>query len=450
MKQPSNVPPATVRLRELAAQVSRRWLILLVTVALAIAGSVAASSLVKQEYTATASLTVSPLTTNPFSTAAVNQQININTERAILESNEVARMAAEELGTGPAPNALLKRVDVAAPSGSQVLEVSVTMPNPQEAADYANAMAGAYLRFRAKGASDLAAGYITALNEEIARLSAIPNPTEQQAQRLSEASQQRQNFALVADSPGRIIGVANPPSQPSSLSPLSFLVAGLIGGILLGIAAALMRERLDGRVRTLNRLAETSSAPALKVTDGDDAEGIRWVFRSLTPALDARESGPALVGLMSAFGKAPCPPKFTDGLAEVARAAGLSVLVVRPADIYPAKIDQGWPGSALQGWQHRDLVLFETDQQLTGARRAALADHLDAVVMLTYSGSKLKDLQQLDADLEGSTAIRVRVLLGNAFNGKQREERQAGSLLTLPTAPIADRDQDQTQRKERA
>lgn len=444
----SEQPASTVRLRELGITIVRQWLVLLVSIVLVTAASLGASTLVKEEYTATASLTVSPLTTNPFSSAAVNQQININTERAILASNEVARMAAEELGTGPAPGALLKQVDVAAPSGSQVLEVSVTRPNPQEAADYANAMAGAYLRFRAKGAADLAAGYISALSEEIARLTAIGSPTEQQAQRLSDAVQQRQNLTLVADSPGRIIGVASPPSRPSSLSQLTFLIAGLIGGVLLGITAALLRERLDGKVRTSDRLSEACSAPALMVTDQDDTEGMRWVFRALTDILSTRGNGPALISTMPAFSKKPCPPGFTDGLADVARAAGLSVLVVRPADIDPAKIDQGWPGPAPSSWQHRDLVILETDHQLEGARRARLADHLDAVVVIAYANSALKDLRRLDSDLGRSTALRVPVLIGKRFNEKYRKERKPGSLLTLPASSLAE--QDRTERKEPA
>jgi capsular polysaccharide biosynthesis protein len=420
----------------------------LVTIALVTAASLAASTLAKQEYTATASLTVSPLTTNPFSTAAVNQQINITTERAILESEEVARMAAEELGTDTAPGALLKQVDVAAPSGSQILKVSVTMADPQDAADHANAMAGAYLSFRAKGAADVASGYVAALNEEIASLSAIEKPTEQQVQRLSEAVQQRQNLTLVADSPGRIIGVASPPSQPSSLSQLSFLVAGVIGGILLGIIAALVRERLDGKIRTRSRLSEECAAPAFQVQDQDDIEGMRWVLRALTEVTSTRESAPALIGTMPAFSNTPCPPGFTDLLADVARSAGLSVLVVRTADIDPAKVDQGWPGATPHGWQHRDLVILETDQQLRGARRARLADHLDAVVVLTYANSTLKDVRRLESELGRSGALSVPVLLGNRFNEKGRKERKPGPLHTLPTSSIPE--ENLTERKEPA
>lgn len=445
----SDNPPSSVRLRDLAAQVSRRWVVLVASIALVTAASLGAGALMQKQYTAAASLTVSPLTTNPFSTAAVNQQVNINTERAILKSKEVARLASEQLGIGAAgPTALLRQVDVAAPSGSQVLEVSVTMPDPQQAADYANAMAGAYLKFRAEGAAELASGYVAALSEEIARLSAIEKPTDQQAQRLSEAIQQRQNLTLVADSPGRIIGVASPPSQPSSMRQLSFLISGLIGGILVGLVAALMRERTDKRVRTRSRLSEACSGPALEVADKDDAEGMRWVLRTLSPVITGQQSGPALVGVMPAFSKSSSPSEFAEGLAEAARTAGLSVLVVRPADIDPAKIDQGWPESVPSNWHHRDLVILDTSHRLRGARRASLADHLDAVVILAYADTSLEDLRQLESDLDRSSAVRVPVLLGNLFNKEFSQGQGPVSLLPLPPSAAQAEEADATERRE--
>jgi capsular polysaccharide biosynthesis protein len=435
-----------VRLKELAALVARRWMVLIFSMAAVTAGSLGAGSLVQKEFTASASLAVSPLTTNPFSSAAVNQQINIVTERAILQSSEVARIASEDVGSATAtPQILLKRVDVAAPSGSQVLEVSVTMPNAQEAADYANAMAKAYLRFRADGAAAVASGYVAALDKEIGQLSAVQSPTQQQAQRLSDAVQQRQNFILVSDSPGRIIGVASAPSDPSSVSERSFLLAGLIGGLLVGIVAALLRERLDRRIRTRSRLGDACSGHALTVVDQDDTEGMRWVLRSITADTNAKASGPILIGTLPVVGKNPSPSGFVEGLAAVARAAGLSVQVVGPTDISPSKVDQGWPESALSSWNRMDLVILETDRRLRGARRARLADHLDAVVVLAYAKSTLKDLRQLESDLGESTALRVPVLLGKRFHAEAVKERDEGPVPTLP--PSEEAEQGMTERK---
>ncbi|MFC9333914.1 Wzz/FepE/Etk N-terminal domain-containing protein [Arthrobacter sp. NPDC057009] len=442
-------PAATVRLRDLAGQVARRWMLVVSSIALATGACLGASTFVQKEYTAVASLAVSPLTTNPFSSAAVNQQINIVTERAILESSEVARMASKKLGPGTAaPHLLLNQVDVAAPSGSQVLEVSVTAPDPQEAADYANAMAAAYLQFRAEGAAAVASGYVKAFDREIGQLTAIKNPTPGQAQQLSDAVQQRQNFILVADSPGRIIGVAHAPSDPSSLGQRTFLIAGLAGGLLLGIVAALLRERLDTRVRTSRRLSEACAVPALKVAEEGDAEGMRWVLRQLRAAPAESPGGPMIVSTMPVTGKGRSPRGFVNGLAEVARTAGLAILVLRPADIDPAKVDQGWPGGMPDTWAHLDLVILESDHRLKGARRARLADHLDAAVVLATAKSSLKDLRHLHSDLGESKARRVPVLLGKRFNDGGTQDRETGSLITLPTPTTAD--EEAAERKEPA
>lgn len=443
-------PAATVRLTELAGTVARRWLLVASSIAVVTGACLGAGTTVQKEYTAVASLAVSPLTTNPFSSAPVNQQINITTERAILHSNEVARIASKELGRDDlGPGALLKLTDVAAPSGSQVLDVSVTMPDPQEAADYANAMAAAYLKFRAEGAAEVASGYVAALDKEIAELTGVRNRTAQQAQRLSDAIQQRQSFILVADSPGRIIGVAGAPTDPSSLRQSTFLLAGLIGGLIVGIGAALLRERLDRKVRTWSRLSEACSRPALKVADQDDVDGMRWVLRSVRgPAVQAA-NGPLLISTMPVVGRRQILKDFADGLADAARAAGLSVLVLRPTDISLAMVDQGWPKSARGDWSGLDLVILETDHELRGARRAALADHLDAVVVLAFAGSDLQDLRRLESDLVDSKALRVPVLLGKQFSGEgATDQRKEGSLVTFPAS--AGSDQEVQERKEPA
>lgn len=443
-------PAPTVRLTDLVAPILRHWVLVASSIALITGACLGAGTMVQKEYTAVASLAVSPLTTNPFSSASVNQQINITTERAILHSNEVARIASKELGRNDlAPSALLRLTDVAAPSGSQVLDVSVTMPDSQEAADYANAMAAAYLKFRAEGAAEVASGYVAALDKEIAQLAGVRARTAQQAQRLSDAVQQRQSFILVADSPGRIIGVASAPTEPSSLRQSTFLLAGLIGGLIVGIGAALLRERLDRKVRTCSRLSAACSRPALKVADQDDVDGMRWVLRSVRGSAVHNASGPMIISTMPVVSKNRLPKDFVDGLADAARASGLSVLVLRPADISLAKVDQGWPNSARDEWSHLDLVILESDHRLRGARRATLADHLDAVVVLVFANSSLKDLRRLESDLGESQALRVPVLLGKRFRDDgASDERKKGSLVVFPAS--AGSDQEVTERKEPA
>jgi hypothetical protein len=56
-----------------------------------------------------------------------------------------------------------------------VLQVSVAASTPDEAADYANAMAEAYLTFRGQGAAQLAQGRIAEIDQRIAELQGDEN-----------------------------------------------------------------------------------------------------------------------------------------------------------------------------------------------------------------------------------------------------------------------------------
>jgi capsular polysaccharide biosynthesis protein len=381
----------TTRLWDVAVRVARRWLTVLAVTA-AVAGlAVLAAGAVPKEYTATASLTVSPLTTNPFSAVPVTQQINIVTERSILASTEVARLAADKLGRNGLPaEALLEQTDVAAPTGSQVLTVSVELPDPVEAAAHANAMAQAYLAFRAEGASEVAAGYIAALDERIAELNALGTLTDGERLQLADLQEQRGNLLLVANSPGRIIGFATPPTQASSMGLASFLAAGLAGGLILGTVAALLRDRTDPRIRTAHRLAEHSAAPVVRTTGTDDDEGLARTLRILRSAkprtATPHSTAPVTAGVVFLSGEPA--DSFIAALAERARSTGLRVVTATGKQL---------PAAAGDG--HDDGLILIDASHLSGTRRAALAERLDAVVVVAEPSGTLSALRRLQDDL---------------------------------------------------
>jgi capsular polysaccharide biosynthesis protein len=271
----------TVQLSEVISRTAQRWrLILAVALVGALLGAV--YSFVQQDrYTATAALTVSPITTNPFNSAAVNQQINITTERAILNSPEVARMAADSLDRGVSPDELLAGSEVAAPSGSQVLEVTVTAGSPSDAADYANALAAAYLQFRAEGAADVALGFIDALDQRILALEGAATLDDADRAELSSLREQKSSLSLVAENPGRIIGEATAPSSPSSPGLLVWTAIGLALGLLLGSVLAFLKDRLDPYVRSASRLRERTGSRVVEFRGDQDKDAARRTIRMI-------------------------------------------------------------------------------------------------------------------------------------------------------------------------
>src|SRR5690606_26137948 len=111
----------------------RRWVVVAIGALLGLLLGVGMTKLMPASYSATASLVVSPVVTNPLSGA--REDVNIRTEQEILGSREVAARASEILGI-PADrdSFLLTQADVAAPSGSQVLQITVQSASPQQAA----------------------------------------------------------------------------------------------------------------------------------------------------------------------------------------------------------------------------------------------------------------------------------------------------------------------------
>lgn len=420
----------TLRLSDLAKMTVRRWPVIVVTAACCIAVGLLFGLTAAKTYTATASLTVSPITTNPFSSAAVNQQINITTERAILSSGEVAALAAKDLGEKVSPGTLQSNAETAAPSGSQILEVSVTLPDAQKAADQANALAKAYLQFRSEGAAEVAAGYIKQLDARIKTLSDLPAPSDSQVQQLQDLLQQRTSLVLASASPGRIIGFATVPSQQSSMGVLVFMAAGSMGGLLLGISLALLRERTDPRVRTAARQSALFENDLVILND-DDQESVRWLVRTV------RRTGPKVqgghttfVGIIALPGSGPVG--LSTWLAELTRAHKLEVMDIRGNGISQEAIDLGWPERMHPGkWDKHDVVYVEIDEKLTGTRLADLADRMDILFVAAGRMTLLKRISNTRALIQGMPAYRVNPIyyVPSARRRRRRSKVQDPAIL---------------------
>ena len=136
----------------------RRWLTVLLALLLGGLAGAAFAETTPDRYEATTSLVVSPVISNPL--IGSREDVNIRTEQEILGSREVARRAAESLGLSDAGESLRGDVEVAAPLGSQILQVTVRAEAPQEAADGADAIAAAYLELRQEAAVNRLFGFV--------------------------------------------------------------------------------------------------------------------------------------------------------------------------------------------------------------------------------------------------------------------------------------------------
>lgn len=150
-----------------------RWLIMLIALLLGGLGGAAYLEVTPDRYEATTSLVVSPVVSNPLTGS--RDDVNIRTEQEILGSREVARRAVSALGNDGTGEVLRGEVSVAAPMGSQILQVTVRSDSPEEAAEGADAIAAAYLELRKEAQATLRSG-ISKTSTSRSRICATSRP----------------------------------------------------------------------------------------------------------------------------------------------------------------------------------------------------------------------------------------------------------------------------------
>lgn len=319
-------------LSDIGALLLRRWRVILACILLFGLMGVALARLAPDNYSATTTLVVSPLMADPSVADSSRDSINIATEREIIESKAVARLALEKIGESPEGAAdLIDNLNVVAPDGSQVLHVTVTDGSAQRAADLSGAVADAYLEFRQEGGAEVAQRFIEHIDERVAELSQADDTIARE--QIRELTDQRRLLALFGQDPGRVIGRANPPTSAAGPGTVTFGAAGLVGGGLIGIAVALIRERTDRRIRTAPRLAQAIGSEPVAVRSLDDDESLRWLRRTIMADPDRAPRSVLVVGVE------PKLPDFAGALARAVHRTGRDTRVINAHQLSTDKID---------------------------------------------------------------------------------------------------------------
>lgn len=258
----------------------QRWLIIAVCVLLgagvvfAFTPSQASDEPPVSSYTATATLVAS------------DGQAMLGRVALLITTGEVPRVAAETLGFEEDPAILAKQVTVTPDQVAQAITVEATDPDAQVAADRANAFADAAV---ATLAAD-PASKVTLLQAA----TPIPNyPTG---------------------------GAVIPPSRPLRTA------LGAAIGLLLGLGLAIVRDHLDGRLRSRKQIGTATGLPVVaeipKLKPKDRVNGSLVVKDApLSPFADGYRSARSAIvhGQRTDGGAAPGPGEDSD--------AGLVILV---------------------------------------------------------------------------------------------------------------------------
>ncbi|ASW54898.1 hypothetical protein CIK06_12940 [Plantactinospora sp. KBS50] len=309
----------TVTLTDLARIPIRRWPVVALTALIGLAATAGYLWLVPASYEAIAVVAVRPVVADPFSYPGpgADRAVNMNVENGLATGSQVTDAIASAIGRpiGQVRDSL----QVELPVGTQVLRFLYTGRSAEEAVTGANTAAQTYLELRRSLYEKQQATVVDAYDAAIktttdqrnaARKSlpasgagsgsnASPGVTATVDQlrslndQLSQLAEERARAAAVDVTPGTLTRSAAPPVPSSHDSALLYLVAGLLGGFLVGVVVAFGLESLDRRVRSLAEAEEIIGRPALatvrlrKAAD-DKTTDLRYAALVLAEQLTAR------------------------------------------------------------------------------------------------------------------------------------------------------------------
>jgi capsular exopolysaccharide synthesis family protein len=261
----------------------RRWRLVAVAALLGLAVAVVWSVWRTPIYESTASVLVSP-TATPTGGEDSHGQLSMRDERQMVRSVAVASIITRRFRTSTTPEQLLRQVSVETSAESRVLRITFTDPVPATARTGADAFAVAYLDYRRQAVGANLRSLAANLTRDIADLTAkkqeqeaILAPDRQAttaerdaaltlreaySSRIAELERQLRALRRVKVDPGSVLRPAAPPSRATgSLDRNAAIGAAL--GLLLGMAAAIVHDRTDRRLRGRDDLAVLLDRPVL-------------------------------------------------------------------------------------------------------------------------------------------------------------------------------------------
>ena len=256
----------------------RKWVVIGLTLAGLIAALMVHSSQVAT-YVATSRVALYP---TPVGSVDLNLGApNLEKERELLASDEIAALVKTQIGSAETPTAILSGLSVKFVPKSDVLVASYVAEDPDVAAASVNAFVSIYSEKRNEEAQGLYGDKITSAAAQLEEASAIETDLRQQIsagndanrallqpelgatqsriRQLStdKASAEARQVSLQRSPPASILAVAEPPSSPQGIPRSFFGLGGLAVGALAGVVAAFVLERLDTTARDENDVALT-------------------------------------------------------------------------------------------------------------------------------------------------------------------------------------------------
>ena len=269
----------------------RQWRIIALLTVIGMVGSVAYLLLAPREYTASTTVNLTVISTEPFAgRSAPSSLLDEQEERAIARSHVVAARAAEAPGLDMDASGIRDASTVSTSSGAAVVTVSFTASSPETAIAGADSVAGAYLEYRKERATEritqLVEGLSTRVEDLTGQIAEIdvelvsaPAGSVVKAQFETERSrlvgeldgllEERNGLQSVDTAPGVVLSAAGDGPVSASPSRRVTLLTGVAAGFVLGIIASFVRDLRDRRLRDAQELTRALGAPVFSELEAD-------------------------------------------------------------------------------------------------------------------------------------------------------------------------------------
>lgn len=244
----------------------RWWLIAGLTLIALLAASFYVETAPKK-YRAEATILITPVSNGESSntglgliTESNDPTQTVSTASRLISTPAVAQLTKKRLGIAGSPQSLLGDVSVEPIAQSSLVAVLAQRGSGAEAALVATTFAKEAVEFATSQLHATIAAQLPALERQLLTLPpAERTGPDTLGQRISvlQALETAPNPTL------RVASIATPPPSPSSPQKKLALIAGLVGGLIIGLGAAFASQALDPRLRREEQLRELFSLPIL-------------------------------------------------------------------------------------------------------------------------------------------------------------------------------------------
>ncbi|MGM1017103.1 MAG: YveK family protein [Actinomycetota bacterium] len=284
----------------------RQWRVIAVATVLGALVAGAFLVLAPKTVTATTTLNVNVITTDPFNPQRpASGLLDDATEAAIARSHVVATRASEMLGGSASANEIRSASTVVTSSGATVVSVDFEASTAARAIEGADAVAAAYVSFRSDQAEERITVMVESLTVRIDDLNstlegvndtlasanessaAYAQATTQRQQILTELDgllSERNSLQSVDTTGGSVLSAAEDNELSYAPARTITLLTGIAGGFVVGIIAAFVWNTFDRRLRSAKEVSRALGAPMFATVDarredvpavGESADALR-------------------------------------------------------------------------------------------------------------------------------------------------------------------------------